>query len=116
MNGYEIGRSAIQVAPFLLVPALMYAFRRAPKVVRVLVVLGLGWIGVFFLVRFYWNFSIDRAPSQQLAEELAARDGASISFAYVFGWLYVAVYMALIEAARFSVLWTKRRRASSHAV
>ena len=116
MNAYDIGRSAIQVAPFLLVPALMYAFRRAPKPVRLIAVVGLGWIGVFFLIRLYWSFSIDRAPTRQLAEDLATRDGAPIAFASVFGWLYVAVYMALIEAVRWIVLWTRRRLESSRAV
>ena len=116
MTAYEITQHAIQLAPLLLVPALMYAFRRLPKVIRLTAVILLGWLGLVLLVEWYWNFSIDHAPNQQVAEDLATRDGGPMTFAYVFGWLYVLVYIAIIESGRFMLSWAKRRRQSLRVV
>jgi hypothetical protein len=116
MSAYEITRHAIQLAPLLLVPALMYAFRQMPKIVRLPAVVLLGWLGVFLSVEWYWNFSIEQAPTQQLAEDLATRDGAPLTFAYMFGWLYVVVYIAIIEGVRFILAWAQRRLQSLPAI
>jgi hypothetical protein len=116
MTAYDLTRHAIEVAQWLVVPALMYVLRRAPTLLRLVGVVLLGWIGVFLLVLWYWNYAIHHAPTEQLAEYYAARDGAEISMTYLFGWLYVIVYMALIEAVRFTFAWAKPRRESSHAV
>ena len=94
----------------------MYAFRRMPRIVRLPAVVLLGWLGVFLSVQWYWSFSIQHAPNQQVAEDLSARDGAPLTFAYVFGWLYVVVYIAIIQGIRFILTWAERRFQSSHAV
>jgi hypothetical protein len=116
VSAYDLTRHAIQAAQWLVVPALMYVLRRAPILLRLLAVVVLGWAGVLLLVLWYWNYAIHHAPTEQLAEYFALRDGAEISMTYMFGWLYVIVYMALVEAVRFTVSWAKRCRDSSHAV
>jgi hypothetical protein len=116
MSAYEITREAIQLAPFLLVPAIMYAFRRFPRPIQLTAVVLLGWLGWYLLVRWYWSFSIDHAPTQELAEDLTTRDGAAMTFAYLFGWLYVAVYVAIIKGVLFLVSWGRRHRRPLGAV
>lgn len=114
MTAYDLTRHAIEVAQWLVVPALMYALRRAPVLLRLGGVVLLGWIGMSCLVLLYWNYAVGHAPSQELAEYFAARDGAEISFAYHYGWEFVIVYMALLEAARITFVWAKRRRSLAH--
>ena len=116
MTVYDLSRYAIELAPLILVPALMYAFRRLPKVIRLTAVVLLGWLGLFLLVEWYWSFSINHAPNQRVAEDLAMSDGAPMTFASVFGWLYVVVYIAIIESGRFMWSWARRRRQSLRVV
>ena len=114
MTAYDLTRHAIEVAQWLVVPALLYALRRAPVVLRLAGVVVLGWIGMFCLVLWYWNYAVGHAPTPELAEYFAARDGAEISFTYHYGWEIAIVYMALLEAARFTFVWAKRRRSLAH--
>ena len=109
MTFYETVQRVLQFAPLALVPALMFAFRRQRASVRYLGVILLGWVGLFALVVVYWAFSVNYAPDERLAGEFASRDGAPTTFALFFGSIYVAVYVALLEAVRSVWSWSRRR-------
>src|SRR3982751_1923140 len=116
MNAYDLTRHAIEAAQWLVVPALMYLLRRVPTFPRFFAVLVLGWYGMFLLVVWYWNYAIFHAPTEQLREYFALRDGGQAATAFAYGWFGVIVYMAVIEAVRFIYLRAKRRRQSNDGV
>jgi len=114
VTSYETVQRLLQVAPLTLVPALMFAFRKQRASVRYLSVILLGWAVLFVFVVLYWDFSADYAPDERLAAEVASRDGAPTTFALLFGWVFVAVYVALLEAVRVTWLWSRRQFQSRH--
>jgi hypothetical protein len=77
-------------------------------------VILLEWVGLVALVVLYWDFSVDYAPDERLAAEVASREEAPTTFALLFGWVFVAAYVALPEAVRVTWLWS-RRHFQSHA-
>src|SRR3954468_6622121 len=105
INAYDLTRHAIEAAQWLVVPALMYLLRRVPTFPRFFAVLVLGWYGMFLLVVWYWNYAIFHAPTEQLREYYALRDGGQAATAFAYGWFAVIVYMAVIEALRFIFSW-----------
>ena len=109
MTFFAFAQRALQVAPFILVPCLMWVLRSQPARIRYPVVLLAGWIGLYLCVVLYWNVSVGYATSEVSAADLASRDGAPTAAALLFGWIFVALYMPMIEAGRMFFVLIGRR-------
>jgi hypothetical protein len=52
----------------------------------------------------FWSFSINYAPSQEVAIDLAQRDGAPRLFGTLFGWAFGLAILFIFEVARLSYI------------
>ena len=64
---------------------------------------------MILFVSMYWHYAITYAPTQELSEELSRKDGAPMTAVFAIGWIYVVVYVFIIEFAKFILNWISRK-------
>jgi hypothetical protein len=104
MSLYEIIQNIIRLSPIiLLLPAFMF-FLRFKWYQRLGFMFVLGWLVIAGSTLLFWGFSISYAPSQEIAIELALRDGAPRLFGTLFGWAFGLAILFIFEVTRLSYI------------
>ena len=106
---YDLVRGLLRIAP-LVVTAAALALPINRRGVRYAVAFVATWAAVFVFMQFFWDYSIDRAPTWKQGAELARRDGAPRVGSLYFGWIHAFVAICLLEPLFVTARWLARRR------
>ena len=100
MDTYELTRTFIALFPILLLVGGFWFFRNSKRLIRTLILCLVGWVAFLGSVVYFWRYSIDFAPTQEIAIELTYKDGGSKAFALLFGWFYSLLILMALELIR----------------
>ena len=83
---------------------------RVARITRALLAIGTGYVLLNLSVYALQTLSLQVATTQEEVRRVVDHDGAPRVFALVFGWIPVALYVALLAAARAGVLFVRNLR------
>lgn len=100
MSLYEIIQNIIRLLPIILLLPTFIFLLRFKWYQRLAFMFLLGWAVIAGSTLLFWGYSINYAPSQEVATDLAQRDGAPKLFGTLFGWAFGLALLSVFEATR----------------
>ncbi|WGL15188.1 hypothetical protein PVT68_10420 [Microbulbifer bruguierae] len=100
MSLYELTRSAISLAPAMVLAISFIFLRQYTWYFRLGLLFFGGWILIAGSTYIFWTYSINYAPDQEILAELSRRDGAPRLLGVLFGWAYAIVVYFILESFR----------------
>jgi len=98
MEQYEIIKVILRLLPIFSIFIIFIFVRNLKWYYRYVIAVLLGWIIVFGSVVLFWNYSFHYAPSPEIQQQVAMKDGAPIAFSFVFGWIYAFILIFIMDA------------------
>jgi len=83
---------------------------RMARITRALSAIGAGYVLLNLSVHALQSLSLQLATTPEEVRRVVDHDGAPRVFALVFGWIPVALYVALLAASRAVVLFVRNSR------
>ncbi|WP_158643618.1 hypothetical protein [Ketobacter alkanivorans] len=107
MNQYEFVQEAILCIPLAVLAVVFVKTLHISWYFRAIIMIMVGWGMIAGAVNLYWEYSINFAPTDEMAMEHALKDGAPRVFGTFFGWMYGIVLYCVFELIRLIWVLTK---------
>ena len=93
MEQYEIIKTILRLLPITLIFIVFIFVKNKNWYFRYPIVILLGWVIVFLSVQFFWSYSFNYAPTEEIKHQVGMKDGAPAVGSLFFGWIYALVLM-----------------------
>lgn len=102
----------LQFGWLVSVPVMMLTVRTLRRRWRLPLEVLAAWALLIVFALSYWDFSVAYAPTEDMRADLASRDDGPRSGAVLFGWVWAAPYVLLLEGLFAGVRAVARRTTS----
>ena len=106
MSQYEFVQEAILYIPLAVLAVVFVKTLQIAWYFRAIIVIMVGWGVIAGAVNLYGEYSINFAPTEEVAMEHALNDGAPRVFGTFFGWMYGIVLYCVFEFIRLLCVLT----------
>jgi hypothetical protein len=114
MDIYKLTQFFLQWASFLItLIGFILLYKKGFKI-RAPIMFIIGWFALVVFANLYWSFSIAYAPTEELRQYYAAKDGGPRVGSIFFGWVYILVFLLFFEVASKITIFASRLVKGKH--
>lgn len=109
MEQYEIIKTILRLLPPVLIFIVFIFVKNKNWYFRYPTVILLGWVIVSLSANFFWSYSFDYAPTEEIKHQVGMKDGAPLLTSLLFGWIYAFVLMIVYDIIYRIYLYLSQR-------
>jgi hypothetical protein len=101
MEEYETIKNLIRMMPIaaIIISSLLLLKIKWP--LRITIVFFIGWVAIFYSTQFFWDYSFNYAPTDEIQREVGLKDGGARVGSLYFGWVYALIILLVTESVFF---------------